>query len=97
MKTHEGSRNEAKKYLKTKELFDTSGAKAKKYVTSNEISFLKVTNMVVLCARKDANSLQNKQKCTVGLKTKRSFRGVGENDNKSARRAQWIPAFAGMT
>ena len=38
------SRNEAKKYLKIKELFDTSGAKAKKYVKSNEISFLKVTN-----------------------------------------------------
>jgi len=83
LKTHEGSRNEAKKYLKTKELFDTSGAKAKKYLKSKEISFLKVTNMVVLCARKDANSLQNKQNCTVKLKT--------ENDNKPATRASGPP------
>jgi len=67
-----------------KELFDTSGAKAKKYSKSNETSFLKVTNLAVLCARKDANSPQNKQKCPVKPKTKRSFRSVGENDNKSA-------------
>jgi hypothetical protein len=37
LKTQEAKRNEAKKYLKTKELFDTSGAKAKKYLKSKEI------------------------------------------------------------
>ncbi len=87
LKAQEAKRNEAKKYLKAKELFDTSGVKAKKYLKSNEISFLKVTNLVVLRARKDANSPQNKQKCPVKAKTKRSFRGVGENDNKSATSA----------
>ncbi len=92
LKTQEANRNEAKKYLKIKELFDTSDAKAEKYLKSNEISFMKVANLVVLCARKDANSPQNKQKCPVKLKTQRSFRGVGERDNKPARRA---PDFHG--
>jgi hypothetical protein len=74
LKTQKANRNEAKKQLKTKELFDFGGAKAKKCLKYNELSFLKVTNLVVLCARKDANSPQNKQKCPVKLKTKRSFR-----------------------
>jgi hypothetical protein len=46
LKTQGSHRNEAKKYMITKELFDISGENARKLFNSNEISFLKVTSSV---------------------------------------------------
>jgi hypothetical protein len=37
LKTHKSIRNEAKKYMKTKQLHAKEGEKAKKYLKTNEI------------------------------------------------------------
>jgi hypothetical protein len=74
LKTNEACRNEAKKYMKTKDLFKNNGTDACMYMKINYIAMLKVADLAVLVRRNVQIGAQNQQKSLVSRKTKRNFR-----------------------
>jgi hypothetical protein len=74
LKTNEACRNEAKKYLKTKELFKNSGSESAKYLKTNDMALLKVADLAVLVRKNVQIGAQDQQKTLVSRKTKRNLR-----------------------